>query len=98
MKEIKGKLKKKTKTDFILRHVCPNGYIQMDGDYPGNGLGQYSATLEKCTYDCSINMKCKAFEYSKKSSSCKILPKDTPINIQHKDFIFCKKEGKSYLL
>ena len=66
----------------------------MDGDYPGKGLGQYSASFEKCTHDCSMSIKCKAFEYSEKSrSGCKLLAKDTPINIQSKDFVFCKKEG-----
>ena len=81
---------------FAQSPTCPIGYLHVDGDYPGKGLGQYSASLEKCTHDCSVNMKCKAFEYSEKSSSgCKLLAKDTPINIQFKDFVFCRKEGNS---
>ena len=81
---------------FAQSPTCPIGYLHVDGDYPGKGLGQYSASLGKCTHDCSVNMKCKAFEYSEKSSSgCKLLAKDTPINIQFKDFVFCRKEGNS---
>ena len=73
---------------------CPAGYQFKEGDFPGNGIKQYFASLKKCTHDCNTNTKCKAFEYSERSrSGCKLLAVDNPINIQFEDFIFCQKEG-----
>ena len=73
---------------------CPAGYQFKEGDFPGDGIKRYSASLKKCTNDCTTDAKCKAFEYSERSrSNCKLLSVDNPINIQFEDFIFCKKEG-----
>ena len=73
---------------------CPRGYKLKVGYAPGDGLKRYSSSLEKCTHDCNAKTKCKAFQYSEKTSStCKLLAVDKPINIPFKDFIFCKKEG-----
>ena len=72
---------------------CPRGYKLKVGYAPGGGLKRYSSSLEKCTQDCNANTKCKAFQYSEKSSSnCKLLAVDKPINIPFKEFIFCKKK------
>ena len=73
---------------------CPSGYKLKNGYAPGEGLKRYSSSLDKCTQDCDASTKCKAFQFSEKSSSgCTLLAVDKPINIPFEDFIFCKKEG-----
>ena len=64
----------------------------MDGTVTDKGLiGEYVASLTKCSEDCKLRGNCYAFTHSLKQQKCVLLENDEPTMGNWKDEQFCRK-------
>ena len=76
----------------IVPAHCPQGYQRKKGSYEGDSfVTTHARGRKECAEDCNKNIKCSAFEHSRKLELCMMLQINETNVEDQEDYVFCAK-------
>ena len=78
--------------------LCPKGYHWENGHAHGATISNaILLSLEDCASECQKNSECNSFEHNMFNDHCILNGITHPNRVRFKEYVFCSKEGNSYL-